>query len=314
MSDDAEGGPRLVLGRVVPGYTPTRIESPPQGHHKETIVARYDDRPTTVVQLTDDPETAQTEAALLGAIRDRTAAPVPRLLARGSLGSRGYLVTEYVDGEVLHERFAELPAPTRERLARRFGHLLARLHEAFVFDAAGPITVDAAGTLTATGPSSTAFSRAYGQRGVAALPDAFDDLLPAIEDAIASRPTPTARPRLFPWDLRPGNAVVSDGELAAVVDWAEPLAADPALAVAKVEHLVADWYVADPEPLREAFREGYASVRPLPDVPVADRVTAVVQSAVDSTGTVTRPRYPELTGDDAVAVHRAWLDEWLPEG
>jgi len=39
----------------------------------------------------------------------------------------------------------------------------------------------------------------------------------------------------------------------------------------------------------------------------ADRVAAVVCSA----GTVTRPRCPELTSDDAVGVHREWLAEWL---
>ena len=292
---------RTVLRRVVQGEDPTGIAFPPQGNHKDTIVAHYADRPSAVVQLTDDPTAARTEAALLAAIRARTAVPVPALQARGSLGGRGYLVTEYVNGRDLHQHYADLDAEdARERLARRFGDVLGRLHDGFRFEAAGPLALDATGRLTATGPSADEFARQYASEGVAALPSAFDDRRDAIEDALADRPERDRAPRLFPWDLRPGNALLADGDIAAVLDWGDPLAADPALAVAKVEHLVANWYVSDPAPLRQAFRAGYESVRPLPDVSVADRTTAVVQSAVDSNGTVTRPRYPELTGDDAI--------------
>lgn len=311
MIEDPGVDVATILRRVVPGYDPTAVESPPQGNHKETVVAHYADRPAAVVQLTDDPATAHVEATLLSAIRARTDVPVPRLLSRGSLGSRGYLVTEHVAGANLHERFADCDADARRRLARRFGASLAALHDAFRFEAAGPLALDATGRLTATGPSADEFARQYASEGVAALPSAFDDRRDAIEDALADRPERDRAPRLFPWDLRPGNALLADGDIAAVLDWGDPLAADPALAVAKVEHLVANWYVSDPAPLRQAFRAGYESVRPLPDVSVADRTTAVVQSAVDSNGTVTRPRYPELTGDDAIEVHREWLDEWL---
>jgi len=312
MTDTLGVDARTVLRRVVPGYEPTAIEAPPQGNHKRTIVARYDDRPAVVVQVTDDPETAHTEATLLSAIRDRTDVPVPRLCSRGSLGGRGYLVTEFVPGADGHERFPDCDGETRRALARAFGRLLATLHASFRFDAAGPLALDETGTLTPTGPSVDEFARQYARDGLAALPSAFDDRRDAIEDALATRPTTTRPARLFPWDLRPGNALLADdGTLAAVLDWGDPLAAHPALSVAKTEHLVANWYVDDPASLRAAFRAGYESVRPLPDVPVADRLTAVVQSAVDSEGVVTRPRYPELTGDDAVAVHREWLEEWL---
>jgi len=302
---------RTVLRRVVQGEDPAEITFPPQGNHKETIVAHYADRPAAVVQLTDDPDVAHVEASLLSAIRDRTDVPVPALLARGRLGGRGYLVTEYVAGRDLHQRFTDIGGDARERLARRFGAILGQLHEAFRFDTAGPLALARTGSLEATGPSADEFARQYALEGLAALSPAFDDRRSEIESALQTRPETTRTPRLFPWDLRPGNALLVDGEIAAITDWGDPLAADPSLAIAKVEHLVANWYVDDPAPLRGAFRAGYADVRPLPEVPVADRIAAVVQSAVDSTGAVTRPRYPELTGEDAVAVHRAWLDEWL---
>ncbi|MBO4246813.1 phosphotransferase [Halomicrobium sp. IBSBa] len=302
-----------ILDRVLQTRAPAGAETPPQGNHKDTTIVRYPDRPDVVVQLTATPSGAHTEATLLAAVYDQTTVPVARLLGRGRIGDRGYLVTEHVSGRDLHESFVACSRATRERIARRFGRCLGELHDAFAFDAAGPVEVGASGTLAATGPDGATFFEEYASDAVEALPSAFDDRRPAIEAAVASRPERAVQPRLFPWDLRPGNAILADGDLAAVLDWADPLAADPALAVAKVEHLVAAWYVDDPTPLRSAFREGYAAVRPLPDVSVADRVAAIAASAVDSNGTVTRPRYPELTGTAAVAVHREWFDEWLDE-
>ena len=75
--------------------------------------------------------------------------------------------------------------------------------------------------------------------------------------------------------------------------------------------MATDWYVDDPGPLRAAFRAGYRSVRPLPAVTRAERLAAVVRSAVDGDGEVTRPGYPERTGEAAVAFHRDRLESLL---
>jgi aminoglycoside phosphotransferase (APT) family kinase protein len=299
-----------VLRRVVPTRPPDAIERPRQGNHKETVVAQYADRPALVVQLAADAETIHTEAVLTSAIADRTSVPVPRLVAHGRLGDLGYLVTEYVDGAALHERFVGLSPERRRTIARQFGTILARLHETFPFASAGSLSVDEDGSLVAAGLTPVESFAAAATAGLAALPAAFDDLRPPLAAALEP-PSQTRRPRLFPWDLRPGNAVLADGELAAVLDWDHPRAADPALSVAKTEHLVTRWYGTDPEPLRSAFRAGYREVRALPAVPRAYRVAAVVTAAVDSKGVVTRPHYPEWTGEDAVAIHRQWLSEWL---
>lgn len=299
-----------VLRRVVPDRPPKTIEQPRQGNHKETVVARYADRPALVVQLADDADAIHTEAVLLGAVADRTSVPVPRLVAHGRLGDRGYLVTEYVDGADLHERFVRLSPGWRRTIARQFGTVLGQLHEVFPFASAGPLSVDEKGSLVAAGLTPTEAFATTADDGLAALPAAFDDLRPALASALEP-PSEMRRPRLFPWDLRPGNAILSDGALAAVLDWDHPRAADPALSVAKTEHLVVRWYGTDPEPLRSAFRAGYRDVSSLPTVPRAYRVAAVVTAAVDSEGVVTRPHYPERTGDDAVTVHRQWLTEWL---
>ncbi|WP_276271057.1 phosphotransferase family protein [Haloarcula litorea] len=297
-----------VLDRVV-GAPPDALERPPQGNHKRTVVARYRDRPSLVVQTANDAAALRTEAELLRAVADRTDVPVPELVAAGELDGRGYLVTEHVAGADLHERFVALPTDDRVRLARRFGSILGTLHDAFPFDGAGAVSLDD-GSLVAAGRTSAAVAREYAADALAALPPAFDDLRPAVA-AAPDPPTGNRRPRLFPWDLRPGNAVVADGRLAAVLDWGGPRAADPALSVAKTEHVVARWYGVDSDRLAPAFREGYRSVRPLPDVTAAHRLAAVAAAAVDSDGVVTRPGYPERTGTDAVTVHRAWLSERL---
>jgi len=301
-----------VLWRVRPGLEPVAIERPRQGNHKTTAIARYEEGPSIVVQTADDADAIAVEAALLSAITERTTVPVPKLLDSGSVDghSGGYLLTEYVPGQDLHERFVDLPADRRRSVARRFGTILGRLHEAFPFDSAGPLRVGDDGELAAAGSSMDAWFRSTTERALSALPPAFDDLRPALADAMAPPPRPNP-PRLYPWDLRPGNAVVRDDRLVAVLDWGGPCAADPALSIAKTEHLLTRWYGTTPEPLEAAFREGYASVRPRPDISDAYRVAAVVSAAVDSNGTVTRPHYPERTGDDAVAIHREWLAERL---
>ena len=309
MATDVE----RVLRRVRPDRELVAIERPRQGNHKQTAIARYEEGQPIVVQTAEDADSIAVEAALLSAITERTRVPVPALLDSGALdggGSGGYLVTEYVPGQDLHERLVDLPTESRRAIARRFGTSLGHLHEAFPFDSAGQLRVEDDGQLVAAGHSMDEWFRAFTGRALSALPSDFDDLRPALADAmeLSGHSNP---PRLFPWDLRPGNAVVRDGTLVAVLDWGEPRAADPALSVAKTEHLLARWYGTTPDPLEAAFREGYASVRPLPNVPNAYRVAAVVSAAVDSTGTVTRPHYPERTGDDAVSIHREWLVERL---
>jgi aminoglycoside phosphotransferase (APT) family kinase protein len=303
-----------VLRAVAPDRRVESVERPARGNAKETAVVRFAASDSVVVHTGLDPRDSRTEAALLAAIAERTEVPVPTLVAAGECDGEGYLVTDFVAGAELHERFVDLPADRRRSLARAFGTTLASLHEAFPFESAGPLSVDPSGSLVAAGQSSVEQFEAYAESALAALPAAFSDLRPAIEASLTA-PETARQPRLFPWDLRPGNALLDPGDgLAAVLDWGEPLAADPALALAKTEHLVTRWYGVDADSLEAAFRAGYESVRPRPEVPVAYRVAAVVEAAVDSAGEVTRPGFPERTGADAVAAHRAWLDEWVADG
>lgn len=275
-----------------------------RGNRKRTLLVRFERKRPVVIQLCRDRHRLRTEATLVARIRTETPVPVPEVLATGMAGRVSFMVTAYVPGVDLHERFPELAHTTQRQLAEQFGTALAHLHERFRFDRYGSLSV-VDGELTGETEDWHGWLTEYGQAAIARLPSEFDPIRGRLRDVCAGEPdgqSPSAH--LFPWDFRPGNTRVADGEIAAIVDWETPLAATPALSVAKAEYLIADWYVDDPAPLRTAFTTGYERVRAYPAVQPIHRVAAIAASAVDSTGSVTNPRYPELNRERAIDFHR----------
>lgn len=290
---------------------PRSVEPLGRGNRKRTTLVQFADRGPVVVQLCGEQYRLRAEAELLTRIRECTPVPVPPVLAAGATDGVAYLVTAYVPGADLHERFTRLDPKARRRVARAFGRHLAQLHEAFRFDGYGSIAVTDAG-LAAESENWDEWLAEYGLAAVDRLPSEFDPIREALGELFAAGPPrETPQPRLFPWDFRPGNTVIADGQITAVLDWEAPMAAPPALSAAKAEYLVADWYVADPEPLRAAFLEGYETVRRYPAVSPIHRAAAIADSAVDSAGTVTNPGYPEAGREAAVAFHREALADLL---
>ncbi|MBB6646101.1 phosphotransferase family protein [Halobellus ruber] len=321
-----------IARRVRPDAVVERIEPIDVGTRRRTAVVGFADAEPMVVQLADNPDAARVETRLLDAIAERTSIPVPTPLGSGTVDCDGWLATALVAGDDLHQSFTDLDPAGRRRIARSFGRYLAALHGAFRFEGYGPLTVadgelsiadaSAAGVAGDSGTGAVGgrgederrgagrewrtWLARFGRSGLARLPPEFDALradVAAVLDGFEADRAPV--PRLFPWDLRPGNALIADGRVAAVLDWEAPLSAAPALSVAKTEYLVADWYVPDAatEPLREAFRAGYESVREYPRVRPVHRVAAVVSTAVDSRGAVTNPGYPPVPRADAVRFH-----------
>ncbi|SFR42073.1 phosphotransferase family protein [Halogeometricum limi] len=299
-----------VVAREFPNKRVASAVAARRGNSKDTTLVHFADGSGVVVQSSADREAFETELALARAVRERTSVPTPEVLTTGEFDGRTYAVVELVTGEDLHERFAVVDDETRRRLAERFGRYLAELHETFAFERYGPVRRDG-DELRAANPSWPAWFGSHAEAGIDALPAAFDGVREELRRCVRDADLPaTPTPRLYPWDFRPGNAVYDGEGVAAVLDWGAPLAAAAGLSVAKAEHLVADWYVED-ERLRAAFERGYDSVRTYPDVSDVYRVVAVVRSAVDSGGVVTRPRYPELEGAAAVEFHLGRLREWV---
>lgn len=289
---------------------PRSVEPLGRGNRKRTAIVRFGRRGPVVLQLCDEQTWLRTESALLAEIRQRTSVPVPPVLAADVTNGVAYMVTSYVPGEDLHARFVGLDREQQRSIARTFGRYLGSLHERFQFDGYGTIVVED-GDLVAQSDDWRGWLAEYGRTAVGRLPTEFDPMRERLR-AVCTRPVtdaPTAS--LFPWDFRPGNAIVADERVTAILDWEAPMAAAPALSAAKAEYLVARWYVDDPEPLRAAFVTGYERVREYPDVRPVHRVGAIADSAVDSTGTVTNPGYPERDRPAAVAFHREALADLL---
>ncbi|MEF8887110.1 MAG: phosphotransferase [Haloarculaceae archaeon] len=312
---------RAALEVACPGREPATVEHLGRGNRKLTRLVSFESGGSVVVQLAPTGDRAvagaggrtglRAEALVLRAVRERTDVPVPAVLADGTVDGTDYLVTERADGEDLHEHFAGLDGDAQRRLARTFGRHLGAVHDAFSFEGYGPLdAVD--GTLEPREAAWEEWFVSYGRAAVGRLPPAFDDLRDGLEELLAALPLdPDPPATLFPWDFRPGNALFHEGELTAVLDWERPLSAAPALSVAKAEYLVADWYVDDPAPLRAAFRAGYGSLRPVPDIRPGHRAVAVAASAVDTAGVVTRPSFPERDREGAVTFHRRVLERVL---
>lgn len=306
-----------ALAKTRPGATPVSVSSLGRGNRKRTEVVRFESASPVVVQQSEPPVTARTEAALLRAVGERTDVPVPRPIGDGVVNGTGWLVTPLVEGRDLHEAFVELRPATRQDIARVFGRYLGATHEAFRFSGCGRLTVDRErdavteqDALAVREPVDAAtWVREFGERHAARLPPEFDELRGRIDETFQEPIDASHDPRLFPWDFRPGNALVADGAVTAVLDWEAPLAAPPGVSVAKAEHLVVDWYVPprETEPLRRAFRTGYESVAPLPSVTREHRVAAVTSAVVDGSGQVTNPRYPPVERDTAIEFHKRAL-------
>lgn len=303
-----------IVGRHYPERTVVGADSAAAGH-RPTVVVRFAAHSPLVVQFSGDIEAVRTEVALVDAVRDRTDVPVAPVVATGVHDGRAYAVSEFRPGTNLHTTFADSRPAHRDAIAGQFGRYLGELHAAFAFQGCGELvrapTADAA--LAAPSTDCADWLVEYGRRSVSRLPGEFDELRPRLLDCLDAAVVEDVPPRLFPWDLRPGNALVSDGWLSAVLDWERPMAGPPALSMAKTEYLVADWYVDEPAPLRAAFRDGYERVRPVPTVRPVHLVVAIADSAVDSRGQVTNPGYPERDRPGAVDFHRAALRSALSE-
>lgn len=317
---------RDALSRVLPEAGVSAVEPADWGNTKRTALVTLSDGREVVVQYrARDAGGLVTEAELTRAIGERTGVPVPPVLGVQQVGEHVAVVTERVPGVDLHERFESLSLDRRVALARTLGRYLAVVHDAFRFEWYGPVDVRG-GAFTVTDPDTDwwAWLSEYLGRALARFEGALADRAAPIRDAVArhrDRLPESPGAHLFPWDFRPGNVIVTetDATIAAVLDWGDPLAAGRGLSLAKAEFLLADWYAdaADADRLRAAFLAGYRTRLSLPDGyerarPVY-RLVAIAASAVDAAGDVTRPRFPMVADEDAVAFHRDHLETLLAD-
>lgn len=305
-----------TLVRAHLGKSIARSDRVHDGNQKETYRAVLEDGRTVFVQLGD--AGIRHEIALHRDLVARSVLPVPTVLAAGRTDERALFITEAIPGGRLTDALPELDHDERTAVCRTLGRYLARLHAAYAFGGHGYV-IAADGDLVVDRPRSARSAVTdLLDRGLAALPPALADLRRPVRSAVARSAIPVdAAARLYPWDFRPGNMRWHDGDVT-VLDWGTPMAAPAVVGVAKAMYVSLDWF--DLTAYRPAFLAGYRSVRRLTADPAYWRVAsvlAVVRSAVDGRGAVTRPYHPMADESTAIAFHRSHLERLLgdpPEG
>jgi aminoglycoside phosphotransferase (APT) family kinase protein len=183
---------------------------------------------------------------------DRTTdLPVPTVLETGRLPEAGrrWAVYEFRDGTT-PTPFDRLGLPVREALLRDVGSALARLHATHQFEQAGGLA-RAGDDLRICTP-----------RGLH-VPGKARELLQRMPGRRWTDPQPV----LTHGDLYPGNLLVEDGELTALLDWGNAHVTTAGYALARAELRFVDWFRPGREErasLRAALRAGYRRHRTLP--------------------------------------------------
>jgi len=308
----------LPVERIVAELRPdARIRQVrPVGHggRRETMEVQFRNWPSIILQSAGSVDAAETELALLSRLDRETSIPTAPPIRAGTVGAQAWIATDAIDGTDLHGQFTGKSQAVQRRLVRQFGTVLGEVHELWESEHHGPVLAEGTDGLYVGDPASwTTYFGAFTAHHLSRLPAAFDDIRVDLADAMIAVPETGGPARLFPWDLRPGNALCAEDTLTAIIDWEGPIATAPALAVAKAEYVIARWYVgADRgDALVEALHAGYERVRPLPEVEAVHRIATAMEAAVDSHGVVTNPGYPPVDDPAAVAFHHELLERFL---
>lgn len=187
-----------------------------------------------------------------------------------------YMIMEHVAGENGAGAVPTFTPKARAAFMEDAGRLLARLHDHAAFDACGyPAVTDGTVSVVDTQP----WTQLYRQKLATAINGIgrtrFGDLVPRLSDAAdtaAARLDEADAPRLLKNDHAPGNMIVREGAIAAVLDWEGTLVGPARYDAVQAERKCVERYADDDaERLRTAFQDGYESLRPYPAVPDAER-------------------------------------------
>ena len=293
--------------------TTRHIDRVRDGNQKETFRCVLGDGRTVYVQLGG--ADLRHEIALHRDLASRSVVPVPAMLANGCSSEQTFFITEAVPGVRLTDVLTALDAAACSELCRTLGRYLGCLHNAYAFDGHGYV-VEQDGALVVDRPRTarTVICDLL-DRGLSAFPSPLADLRRSVHTSLTRTAIPADEPAtLYPWDFRPGNMRWQDGAVSGLLDWGTPMAAPAAVGVAKAMYVTLDWF--ELTAYRSAFLAGYQSVRTL-SVDGAywqfASVLAVVRSAVDSQGAVTRPFHPMADEPTAFAFHRGHLEGLLTD-
>lgn len=178
------------------------------------------------------------EAAILPILGPRLPISIPELAAVGEPTDTypsAWSVLRWIDGESM----ATAPVADPKAAANRLGSFVASMWD---IDAAGETSMNQRG-------QPMAFRDEWTRQSIAAVADEFDPstLTELWENALAEPPWDGVK-KWIHGDLLPGNLLVANGGLTAVIDFGECAIGNPTC------DLIAGWWVFDAAG-REAFRE-----------------------------------------------------------
>lgn len=210
------------------------------------------------------------EPLVVDFVESTTDLPVPSVLASGLVdptpidGSGRWALYEHLVGENPHCRYRSMSPDARSQLLDDAGDLLGRLHAAHSFDRVAGIGYED-GRLTLCDPIGPHVVTPGGPPAVVKRLRRSSPLSTPIPDPLID--VRTRIPVLCHGDYHPGNLLVEDGRVSAVLDWGNAHVTHAGYAFARAEARFVDVHRLTPRNERRAdrrtFREAYARHAPI---------------------------------------------------
>ena len=239
--------PPTAVNRIVAAALDSAVEDcsvPEEGAIADTYLLTLADGTRVVCKLGGESVWTEdvVEPCVLRLVRRETSLSVPDVLASGLIegtsGPKRWGLYEFCPGTVPDVR----TVATYEQVVSEAGAALARLHTAFSFEQIGGFVRDDQNDLDLVEPTD------WNLRG--------SPIVDRVSTAVTSQQL--RRPVLAHGDYRPGNLLVDDGSITAILDWANSHVTSAGYSLARAETRFVDVPpVAAKHRLRRAFRDGY---------------------------------------------------------
>jgi aminoglycoside phosphotransferase (APT) family kinase protein len=176
----------------------------------DAYVVRIGTRPNSFARLADEAERMQRVAGLM---------PVPRILAMGQYRGRPYQIQQFIQGEKLHHVWRGLSPSERERIMAELSGYLRSLH-GLRFAEYGRACGDSVGYASWMAYYESAWQNTLAEIETLDIPIPREILALALDYVQEHRHVLRgAKPVLVHRDLWPGNILVRDGSVVAILDF-----------------------------------------------------------------------------------------------
>lgn len=246
------------------------------GLNKITYSVRLDSGRNLIVSWVDDQEKIEDfkiEAAVIELVDSSTSISVPEVITLNFTDERlpPYYLMEKIDGYNPDDRFKYMPENVKKFLLKEAGRILGRVHEETNFETVGNFYHTEQGLkLEEKEVWSDALFDSMGHHLSGLEDTVFGSIIDEAENAFENHrhlvDDTDFEPVLVHEDFRPGNLIVKDNEIKAVIDWERALVGHSEYDLFKAERDFIDLKFRT-EKTREKYRgcliDGYREIREL---------------------------------------------------